>query len=704
MVFLSVYTIFAPEKMKRLLLAILTTLAIATSVSGETQIDSLVMNRMYRFLKNNVDKLDGFTTNVYAKHLYQVHKRNATLMAIPSMYTIAYGQRAFVCEEYNRFTFHNLEHYENKRQAYCTTIPGNRRTMSVLFKYLTPNFYNVTIYDDHVLSPFCKENRIYYHYKTVPLANHKVRLYFRPRLVRNTQLVRGKAILDELTGRIEQVEMEGEFDMIRFQTLTMMGKEGAHALLPRICQTSISFKFGGNHVTSQFEAVFDCPITLADSVNVNGDRNLMDSIRPISLSPDELAVYDEYDRRNGLVEEEQEVDSDTIQITQTWVKEEEPQPAPPSRHNYLKEIGWDLIGENLINSLKAESDKGYVKLSPILDPQYVSYSQSKGLAYRIKLGARYKFSEKAFVNFNPFIGYNFKFREFYYRAPFHLYYNERLDAGVELTFGNDNRIGSTVILDEIKREYGEDLDLDGKNLELFDDNFIRLLHHIQANKRVRVETGLVFHHRNSLNADEMRKYGKETQYYSLAPSLSVKWMPWEKAPMFTVNYERGLKINRKYICYERWEADASYKKHLCRTQLINARFGGGLYTAKDNNFFMSFANFRDNNLPGGWDDDFAGNFQLLNSRLYNESKYYIRGNLSFETPLLAGYLVPIVGRYVERERVYVSSLGIGNTRLYSELGYGFTCRFFSMGIFTSFLNYDYQDMGCKFTFELFNRW
>lgn len=690
--------------MKRLLLAILITLAIATSVSGETQVDSLVMNRMYRFLDNNVDKLSGFSTNVYAKHLYQVHKRNATLMAIPSMYTIAYGQRAFVCEEYNRFTFHSLEHYENKRQAYCTTIPGNRHTMSVLFKYLTPNFYNVTIYDDHVLSPFCKENKIYYRYKTVPLANHKVRLYFRPRLVRNTQLVRGKAILDELTGRIEQVEMEGEFDMIRFQTLTMMGKEGARALLPRICQTSISFKFGGNHVTSQFEAVFDCPVTLADSVNVNGDRNLMDSIRPISLSAEELAVWDEYDRRNGLVEDEPEMNSDTIQITKTWVKEEEPQAAPPSRRNYLKEIGWDLIGENLINSLKAESDKGYVKLSPILDPQYVSYSKSKGLAYRIKLGAKYKLSETSYINFNPFIGYNFKFREFYYRAPIHLYYNEQKDAGVELIFGNDNRIGSSVILDEIKREYGNDLDLEGKDLELFDDNYIRLHHHIQANKRIRVETGVVFHNRRSLNPDEMRKYGKETQYFSLAPSLSVKWMPSSKAPMFSVNYERGLKLNRKYICYERWEADASYKKHLCRTQLINARFGGGFYTFKQNNIFVDFANFRDNNLPGGWNDDFAGNFQLLNSRFYNESSYYLRGNLSFETPLMAGYLVPIVGRYVERERVYVSSLSIDHTRLYSELGYGFTCRFFSMGIFTSFLNYDYQDMGCKFTFELFNRW
>lgn len=691
--------------MKRLLLTILTALAITTSVSGETQVDTLVMNKMYGFLQKNSEKIKGFTTNVYTKHLYQVHQRNVALMAIPSMYTIAKGERAYVSEEYSKFIFNDIDDYENHRQVYCTTIPRNRRAMSVLLTYLAPNFYNVTLYENHILSPFCRENHIYYQFKTVPLANHKVRLYFRPRLVRNTQLVRGKAILDSRTGRIDQVEMEGEFDMIRFQTLTMMGEEGAKALIPKICQTSISFKFGGNHITSQFEAIFDCPITLADSVNVKGDRLLMDSIRPISLPEEDLLIWEQYDRRHGLIPDEpEEVEPDTIQITQAWVKEEEPEEDTRQHHNYLKEIGWDLIGENLLHSLKTESDKGYLKLSPILDPQYVSYSKNKGLSYRIKLGARYKFNENSWVNFNPYIGYNFKFREFYYKAPFHWYYNQQLDGGVELIFGNDNRIGNSSILEQIKKEYGKSVDLDGKDLDLFDDNYIRFLHHIQASKHIRVETGLVFHNRQSLNAAEMSKYGKETQYFSLAPSLSLKWHPSKKLPIFSLDYERGLKLNHKYINYERWEADASIKHQLCRTQLINARFGGGLYTAKDNDFFMDFANFRDNNIPGGWDDDFAGNFQLLSSRLYNESNYYVRGNVSFETPLLVGFLTPVVGRYVERERVYVSSLSIDHTRLYSELGYGFTCRVFSLGFFTSFLNYEYQDMGCKFTFELFSRW
>ena len=214
MVFLFVYAIFAPANMKRLLLTILITIAFTAGMTGakRNDVDTLVMNRLFSYLEAYQYDLDGFTTNVYSKHLYQVEKRNVGLLAIPSMYSISHGERTFVSEEYSRFTFKDIDEYDNRWQVYCTTIPRNRRTMGVLFKYLTPSFYNVTIYKDHILSPFCKENSRYYQYRTVPLANHQVRLYFRPRLVKNTQLVRGKAILDERTGRLKQVEMEGEFD------------------------------------------------------------------------------------------------------------------------------------------------------------------------------------------------------------------------------------------------------------------------------------------------------------------------------------------------------------------------------------------------------------------------------------------------------------------------------------------------------------
>ena len=695
--------------MKRLLLTILITIAFTAGMTGakRNDVDTLVMNRLFSYLEAYQYDLDGFTTNVYSKHLYQVEKRNVGLLAIPSMYSISHGERTFVSEEYSRFTFKDIDEYDNRWQVYCTTIPRNRRTMGVLFKYLTPSFYNVTIYKDHILSPFCKENSRYYQYRTVPLANHQVRLYFRPRLVKNTQLVRGKAILDERTGRLKQVEMEGEFDMIRFQTLIMMGDEGARTLLPKICQTNISFKFGGNNVTSQFEAVFDCPITLPDSVNVKGDRLLMDSIRPISLSADELLVYEDYDRKHGLLvdaEPEEEEDT-TVVVTEAWVKEDE-QPEPPAtrHHNYLKEIGWDLIGENLFNSHTLRTKHARFDMSSIIDPQYISYSRSKGLAYKMKFYACYDFDDNTWITLRPQIGYNFKLNEIYYSIPLRFIYDPKKDAGIDATYGKDNRIGNSSVLDEIKEEHGDIEGLDDQDLDLFDDYYMSLYYHIKPKNWWSVRSGVMFHQRRAINPEAMEQYGKFSKYYSVAPSVTLRLNPWENAPYLTINYERGIKLKNNYINYERWEADASYKYRMRRTEQINVRVGAGLYTAKSNNYFLDFANFRANNLPDGWDDDWSGDFQLLSSRLYNESSYYIRGHLSYEAPLLGAFLTPYAGRLVERERIYLSTLSIDHTRQYSELGYGFSCRFVSIGVFASFLNTQYQDMGVKFTFELFRRW
>ena len=38
-----------------------------------------------------------------------------------------------------------------------------------------------------------------------------------------------------------------------------------------------------------------------------------------------------------------------------------------------------------------------------------------------------------------------------------------------------------------------------------------------------------------------------------------------------------------------------------------------------------------------------------------------------------------------------------------EIGYGIGTHVFDFGVFASFANWKYQEIGCKFTFELFNR-
>lgn len=660
------------------------------------QSDSLLLRRVFNYANKYTEGVEGFQSNVYIKHLYQTHQRNFTLWCVPSMYAIARGQRAFVSEQYSRLTFQEDGKMDNRRQVYYTTIPHNRRTMPTLLEFITPRLYDETLYGDHVLSPFNHYNHGFYRYTTDSIDSQLDSISFRPRFVNNTQLVKGKAIVERSTGRIIEAEMTGEFDMMHFQTKTVQGGWGSRTLLPKFCRTNVYFKFLGNHISSVFEGSYDCPVTLPDSVNVRGNRQLIDSVRPYDLSPEEAAIYYYRDSLRASRASADTTDTDTLM--QQPVKR---------KHNYLRDIAWEKLGESLIRSLKASNEDGYVRLSPIINPQYFSYSRRKGFSYRFKLGARYNLSSDVSLGMNTRFGYNFKQRKFYFNLPLRLDYSYRnRDAYAEVAWGSGNRIYNNTVIEELKRHDHNPHDervYQEQKLDQFDDWNMHLVNYLPLNNRLAIEGGIVFHQRKAVNKNGMRELAMPTEYRSLAPMLSVKTRPWRKGPLFTFDYERGLS-GKNYLDYERWEIDASLKHRMHRLQTLNLRIGTGFYTRRDKNFFMDYSNFRDENLPEGWDDDWSGNFQLLDAHVYNMSKYYMRGNISFESPLMALSFVPFAGRYIERERIYLSSLSVAHTRLYSELGYGFTCRYFSMGFFASFLNTQFQESGAKFTFELFRRW
>ena len=172
-----------------------------------------------------------------------------------------------------------------------------------------------------------------------------------------------------------------------------------------------------------------------------------------------------------------------------------------------------------------------------------------------------------------------------------------------------------------------------------------------------------------------------------------------------MDYERSIKnVLKSNLQYERWEFDAQWKMKIAGLRYLNLRTGYGFYTDRSDNYFMDYSNFCDNNLPEGWEDHWSGNFQLLDGKVYNESNFYYRNNVSYESPMLFCTWLPLVGKYIEKERLYFSNVVVQHTRPYFELGYGLTCRYMSIGIFTSFYNTKFQKAGVTFDFELFKRW
>lgn len=657
-------------------------------ISASNKEDSLVLGRIYQYQKDHTTAIEGIEDNVYAKFRFNVERRNVTLWLIPTMYVLAKDPREYIRESYNKVTFKSAHEFDLKNQLLSGTIRKNRKAMPTLLDYATPNIYDIALYNGHMLSPFNKTNRRYYRFTQKRQKDGTTRLEFRPKLY-NTQLVNGYAIVDTQTGRIIRTLLNGEFDMISFRTEITQGMEGGRSLMPARCTTAATFNFVGNRIGALFDASYQCQTELPDSIDRERGRELMDSIRPFPLTETDKRIYQEYDIRHA---------PDTVNT----VAED----TMPKKQNLIKKILWDTIGDQLVTPIAAESDKAEFYLTPIINPLYVRYSGSRGLSYKMRLYTRYTFSAHRYLTLEPTFGYNFKQRQFYFTAPLRMTYNPKRNGYAEIVWGNGNRISNSTVMDQINHEHRDTIDFKDKDMDKFTDNHLQVFNNIMLFDWFDIESGVVYHQRVAVNKDLMRQYNVPTEYRSFAPMIGLKFSPWlNKGPVISIDWERSFKgIFQSNINYERWEFDAQWKKKIPGLRVLNLRAGYGFYSDRNNNYFLDYANFRDNNLPEGWDDDWSGDFQLLDSRLYNESDFYLRSNVSYESPLLLATWTPYVGKYIEKERFYISNVIVEHTRPYTEIGYGFTNRYISVGFFASFLNTHFQKFGISFDFELFKRW
>lgn len=174
-------------------------------------------------------------------------------------------------------------------------------------------------------------------------------------------------------------------------------------------------------------------------------------------------------------------------------------------------------------------------------------------------------------------------------------------------------------------------------------------------------------------------------------------------PTFILDYEMGLKgVFGSTDSHERLEFDVQQKIKLNQIRTLSYRAGFGMFTRLDNVYFVDYVNFSRRNLPEGWNDEIGGTFQLLDRRWYNSSRHYCRGHVSYESPFI---MLRPLNRWlgmIQQERLYGGVLFMPHLHPYLEVGYGIGTHIFDAGIFVSAINGEFDTVGFKFTFELFN--
>lgn len=663
-----------------------------------SQSDSLLLERVFSYDSHYANNDSDVQRNMYLRFSMKTDRRNFLLMFIPSMYNVSRGKRKYIAESYSEVSFKSISDYNVNRRLVSSTIPHHKLVQTAVNKHLVPDLYGETISSDCILSPFNRLNRRMYRYRINNSGNGTALITVRPRTY-NTMLVRGWAQVETSTGKIMVARLKYEYDMLKIDIMIEMDEHG-HSIIPHKVKANCVFSFLGNKITSQYNTYFDSDTTMVTSSIASKDTSMLTSpdisnnysiarasisaIRIDSLTDFEKSIYHEYD---------------VSQVADTATSE---------NHGGISKMAretWRFMGDNLFGRITANNSRASLRISPILNPFYLSYSNRKGLSYKMRIGASYSLSDNSQLLFNPRFGYNFKIKRFFFNAPLRYVIDWRHNIWLETSASNGNRITNSDILDMIKEEHRDTINFDNLDLDYFTDNIYEFKANVRLFNCLDVTPGIIFHNRVAVNKYVMGLMGKETLYRSFAPTLSLSLRPTSRSPLYTLSYERGVKgVMRSNLEYERIEMDVTHTLPLHCLRKLDTRLGGGFYTNRKTKYFVDFVNFRDNYLSSSWNEDWSGDFHLVKSEWYNASRWYVRYNATYETPMLVVSWLPLVGRFVESERIYLNLLQLERTPTYAELGYGFSNRIFSMGLFTNIMNGEFGSFGAKFSFELFNRW
>lgn len=677
----------------RFILMVLVLLTAFDSLQAKERPDTAMMNRVFSYA-STVPSASNDTSVSYAYTRFKLHtvKRNFTLMMVPTMFVVAHGnKREYMGEGYYKYKVSGRDYISDELLFSISTIPHHKKAMGPVLQYLTPKIYNTTMVEDYLLSPFKRVNSKFYKYRVTFLLNGTVRITYKPKRD-NTQLVAGEALVDYYTGRVISCEFSGEYDMITFRMQLEMGYYGLSSLRPASIRVETRFKCVGNDVRAQFVSDFGITQPLHQGLDSLTDVEKFRLLRPFPLDSTEEKLLREWQR-------EKEVKDSLRHV------EEMRQGGKKKKFDIL-----DFVGDNMLNRIKShfgEKSQGYIRLNPLLNPLYMGYDHRKGFIYKFDLRGSYHFTPNTELTARLKAGYSFKQHQLYYRLPIYYYFNSRRNGYLKLEVGNGNHIRNTSIRKELEQIIPDSSHIELDRLNEFKYGDSRLVANYDLSDFFSFQLGLLYQNRTAIHKSLFEQFGWRTHYRSFAPLVELEFRPWGwNGPILTVDFDHGFKgILHSNTSYERWEMNGEYILKLDRLQSFQMRVGTGFYTKDPSyKYFLNYENFKENNIPGGWNDEWSGEFELLNSDTYNYSEYYVRANLTYESPLLFLSWLPWVGHYIEMERIYVSTLDVKHIHPYLEMGYGFTTRAFSLGAFTALRNRKFDGVGFKFGFELFRRW
>lgn len=692
--------------------------------SGSLQPDTILIRVMNAAEKYN-NLVESFSTEVYTRSYVETKERNFlykyTHLIPQFVLHDPYNDEALIETISNlRFDFPN--NYVQDIKRVTGTISGRKDIESIPFKLLNINIYGETTNDESFFMPLRFSTSKYYNYELFETFTENNKTYYNIHyspIYENTKLLNGYFIVESGTWRVIFFRGEGVDIFSDFSFEMTMGNEWITNYLPVnfiIFQTTsyLGNKLGARHlakfnyknielrkITEPLRSlnISDFYKVRLDSVPVLNNPVYWDSIRPIPLQAQE---------------------QDVILKHLQNIKDEE---AKRANGDSLKEQKITQQFQRVVMNSSYKYRSMRMGYSGLLNPLLLGYSSRDGITYRQRLSFNIDLSKNRTVKLDAFAGYMFRRKEFFTDLTTTWNYDPFNLGSAAISIGNGNPSYSSLFVDQIQDSLkNKGISFEDISLNYYKDYYIKLYNNLEITNGLLLQTGVDYHIRKSKsNTVKLRTSGVDVDPIenmfgtkrSFVPFIHISWTPRQyyryegrqkiyvrsPFPTFKIELSRSFQgILGSTSEYNKVEFDISQNIPFGLMNTIQYHIGAGKFINQKTEYFADFQFFSKNNFPENWNDGLGGVFNLLSRDLYNASDSYIQSHLMFETPFLVLKNIPFVSDFADKERIYLSQLYTPQIS-YTELGYGIGNRYFNAGIFGSFYNKKFRQLGLRATFE-----
>lgn len=655
-----------------------------------------------------------YQATIFIRGDVKILKRNILLKVAPHLKKASRDKDNYYAEILGNISY---THPNIFNQTYKTINSNSENFINEhIERIFTPtlklNVYSPYLYNG-IYSPIAPNAQKYYNYSLDSLWNDTgityYRLKFSPKIP-NYKFVYGYFIVNDFNWSVRKLFLNGNVEFVKFTNdIEMCDIRSDEQFLCKSINIAIDASLLGNAIKGSYNSTLEydkLSVSQVKSANGRGKYDLTMKINTqldtIPTSPLKLVIKDTL--RNV----------DTVKTV-----------FQSDNSDAFKKVGTFFVKNHSFNI----NEFSELEISPLFSPILFDFSSKNGTSYAQKLKfTKFDAQERGFL-IEPSIGYNFKFKDFYWKVRGAYNYSPALMGNFTFDVGNGDKIHTDRIRNELANLPCTVFDTTTINLNIFKTGYVKLGHKIEVSNGFSIATNLSFNSYTEQNksvftvvnqqseyVDRAKEIAKNT-YSSFVPEVELVYTPhqyyyykgkrktylYSQFPTFKLNYAHAIKgIFNSTSKFDKIEFDLQQTLKIGPMHELSYRGGFGIFFNYNDLFFTEFNNLKKNNLPVGWNDDIGGTFQLFPTFKYNEIDKYLRANIKYDAPLL---LVPSIlrkAKFIKKERLYCNLLVVDSMAPYIEMGYGIGTNIFNLGIFWGGEITKWDTIGAKFTFEIFN--